>query len=233
MSPIDIPRQGQAPGVLALASANPQGKALGLRPGDILLRVDTHAVDGQTKDLLARFKEHPERPRVLWMRRDEKVWPVLARTAILGRWRAMPWPDTAARLPEPLPAARLRNYDVMIGPDDIYDAQPQKPSVLGLVPPLYMLQMRLWTPLAIWAALSVLCVPLGWGAGGALQALICIYFWRAAPMLVRVDRMARGFRLWRVIAARSERDLHRQMVALAPELRFFHAAGRPDLAEAR
>ncbi|WP_417727008.1 hypothetical protein [Roseovarius sp.] len=230
MSPSDVPPTGQPTTALALASVNPQGKALGLRPGDTLLRVDAYAVDGQTKDLLALFKHQPDRPRVLWLRRGAEVWAVLSCTAILGRWRAVSVPDAAGALPAPLPAAQLRNFEVICNADNIYDAQSQKPSVLGLLPPIYMLQMRLWTPLAIWAALSVLCVPLGVIAGGALQALICIYFWRAAPMLVRADRMARGFRLWRVVAARSERDLHRQMVGLAPDLRFFFAAERAVLA---
>lgn len=235
MSTSDTTRQASSGNYLALASVNAQGKALGLRSGDILLRIDTHAVNGQTKDLLARFKENPDRQRALWMRRDGHIWPILVRTPTIGRWRAMSAPEVS--LPESglTPAARLRNFEVMCGPDESYDAQPQRPSVLALLPPIYLIQMRLWAPLAIWAALTALCVPLGWVAGGALQVLISIYFWRAAPMLVRVDRMARGFRLWRVVAARSERDLHRRMSDLAPELRFLHAQSGPvaDRVEAR
>lgn len=215
------------PTALALASVNPQGKSLGLRPGDILLRVDGQAVDGKTKDIQALFRAQPDRARVLWIWRDGQVWPVLGRSAILGRWRVMPRPEGIATLPEHRPAERLQNFDVMIGPDETYDAQPRTPSVMALLPPLYMVQMRLWTPLALWAALALVSVPLGWVAGAALQILVCVYFWRAAPMLVRTDRTARGFRLWRVIAARSERDLHRQMTGLAPDLRFVHAAARP------
>ncbi len=220
---------------LALASVNPQGKALGLRPGDILLRVDGHAVDGKTKDIQALFREHPDRARALWIWRDGQVWPVLGRSAILGRWRVMPKPEVIVTLPDHSPTDRMQNFDVMIGPDETYDAQPRTPSVVALLPPLYMIQMRLWTPLILWAALTLVSVPLGWIAGAALQMLICVYFWRAAPMLVRTDRMARGFRLWRVIAARSERELHRQMTTLAPDLRFVHAPVRsvPKPVEAR
>lgn len=230
MSPSDPAPRATA---LVLASVNPQGKSLGLRPGDILLRVDGQAVDGKTKDIQALFRTQPERARALWIWRDGQVWPVMGRSAILGRWRVLPSPEGSAALPDHRPTERLQNFDVMIGPDETYDAQPRTPSVMALVPPIYMLQMRLWTPLALWVALTLVSVPLGWIAGVALQLLICVYFWRAAPMLVRTDRTARGFRLWRVIAARSERDLHRQMTTLAPELRFVHAAAPSKRVAAR
>lgn len=223
MSPTDPSPRATA---LALTSVNPLGKSLGLRPGDILLRVDGQSVDGTIKDIQALFKEQPERARLMWICRDGQVWPILGRSAILGRWRVMPKPEAIAALPEHRPEDRWKNFDVMIGPDESYDAQPRTPSVLALMPPLYMIQMRLWTPLILWAALLLLSVPLGWIAGAALQGLICVYFWRAAPMLVRSDRTARGFRLWRVIAAKSERNLHRQMTTLAPDMRFVHAPAR-------
>ncbi|MBC7179728.1 MAG: hypothetical protein H5U14_06485, partial [Roseovarius sp.] len=124
------------PTALALASVNPQGKSLGLRPGDILLRVDGQAVDGKTKDIQALFRAQPDRARVLWIWRDGQVWPVLGRSAILGRWRVMPRPEGIATLPEHRPAERLQNFDVMIGPDETYDAQPRTPSVVALLPPL-------------------------------------------------------------------------------------------------
>lgn len=229
MSPIASSRRAT---VLALVSVNPQGKSLGLRPGDILLRVDGQSVDGTIKDIQALFRAQPERERALWIWRDGQAWPVMGRSAMLGRWRAVPVPEGLAALPEHRPAQRLRNYELMIGPDDSYDAQPRSPTLIALVPPLYMIQMRLWTPLALWAALTVVSVPLGWIAGAALHLLICVYFWRAAPLLVRADRLARGFRMWRVIAARSEQALHQQMATLAPDLRFVHAPVRPIAQEA-
>ncbi|KGM87794.1 hypothetical protein rosmuc_02532 [Roseovarius mucosus DSM 17069] len=223
MSPADPSTRATA---LALTSVNPQGKSLGLRSGDILLRVDGQLVDGKTKDIQALFKNQPERARLMWIYRDGQVWPILGRSAILGRWRVTPKPEGITALPEHRPADRWQNFEVMIGPDESYDAQPRTPSTIALLPPLYMIQMRLWTPLILWAALMLVSIPLGWIAGAALQVLICVYFWRAAPMLVRADRTARGFRLWRVVAAKSERDLHRQMTTLAPDMRFVHAPVR-------
>lgn len=206
---------------LRLDSVNPQGRALGLRPGDLLLRLDGQEFDGRTATLQARFRDGAEHALCLW--RAGEPWQVLSRTPALGRWRSAASPDPAPGAP---PADALRNWEVMVDPAGRYDVQPCRASWLALLVPLYLIQMRLWGALALWAALCALCLPLGWIAGGLVQAVIWLYFWRAAPSLVRADRGARGFRLWRVIAARGEAALHRQMQGLAPTLRFVHA--RPD-----
>lgn len=113
----------------------------------------------------------------------------------------------------------------MLGENGGYDVQPQRPPLLALLTPLYLVQMRLWIPLMVWIAVLCLSIPIGWSAGIALQALMSLYFWRLGPNLVRLDRMARGFSLWRVIAARSERDIHAYVKATAPHLHFVYASG--------
>ena len=214
---------------LFLASVNTQGQALGLRPGDLLIGIDGAPIDGQVSTLRARAPDRPGRAQAFWFLRDGQRWPLLTDSSALGRWRT-------TRLPEVPPVEALpdtaRNWDVVCDDLGRYDAQPRNAPLLALLAPVYLLQMRLWSPLAVWLALTAICLPLGWIAGGALQVLICLYFWRAAPMLFRTDRAAGGFRLWRVIAAPSEAALHRRMSILAPNLRFVHARRADPAAEA-
>lgn len=211
---------------LALAAANMQGRALGLRTGDLLLRVDGKCFDGRTRTLLAMFQGTPPPERTLTLRRDDRDWEVQSTTAFLGRWRTVPAPEGLTEVVELPP--RLRNWEVLTTSDGHYDTQPMQPPVMALLVPFYLIGMRLWAPLALWAALSALCLPLGWIAGTAVQALMCLYFWRASPSLVRADRAARGFRRWRVVAAPSERALHQRMATLAPEARFLHGKVKPQ-----
>ncbi|MFD0857541.1 hypothetical protein [Roseovarius aquimarinus] len=209
-------------GVLALTSVHPAGRALGLRKGDLLTRIDGRACDGRTTTLSAAFRTAPTGRCILEFRRAGRGWCVRADTPALGRWRTVPAPA-----PGPERDLRgLRNWEVMVAPGGQYDAQPQDPGLLPLLAPVHMIHMRLWAPLAIWAALLILCLPLGWLLGGLVQIIAAIYFWRAAPALVRADRVARGYRLWGVVAARSEAMLHRQIADLAPDMPFVHAPPR-------
>lgn len=217
-------------GALQLTSLSLRGKGLGLHPGDTLVRIDGKPFDGTVTRLLQSFAGQPDRKRVLWFVRDGLEWPVVAKTAALGQWRSVHLPEgfsTGA-----LPTIGLRNWDVLVNADGAYDVQPTEASGFAFLAPLYLLQMRLWGPLALWAAVSALALPLGWVAGSALQVLLCLYFWRASPTLMRSDRFARGFRYWRIMAARNERDLHEKMAEIAPGLRFVLMPPKPELATA-
>jgi hypothetical protein len=207
---------------LRLDSVAAPGRAIGLRAGDLLLHLDGQPFDGEIKTLQARFRDGAEHALCLW--RAGETWQVLSGTPALGRWRSAPLPEGAPGAPLP---EGLRNWEVMVDAAGRYDVQPCRASWAALLVPLHLIQMRLWGALALWAALSALCLPLGWIAGAGVQALVWLYFWRAAPSLVRADRAARGYRLWRIVAARGEGALHRQMASLAPALRFVHARPAP------
>lgn len=213
------PAAAHAPMCLSLVSVRAAGRALGLRPGDMLLRIDGRAFDGRIASLLEAFREAPGGRCALSLRRAGRDWTVLAETPTLGRWRVAPC-DVA--VPD-IDTRGLRNWEVMTSAARQYDAQPQRPGWGAFLVPVHLVQMRLWPPLAIWVALVLISLPLGWILGGAVQTLVWIYFWRAAPALVRADRAARGYRLWCVMAARSESDLHGQLAAGMPDLRFVHA----------
>lgn len=219
--PMSKPKDSAGPKAqtcLKLAPVNLQGRALGLLPGDILLRLDGKPLEGPAAQLLKRVQAQTDREHLLDLRRDETDWTVLSSSLALGRWKAVD-------IPEPVTANhasidRMRNWDVVVTEDGRYDAHPRTSPLLALLAPLYLIHMRLWTALAVWGALTLLGLAIGWVLGSTIQILVCLYVWRAAPTLFRADRSARGFRLWRVMAATSEADLHAQLGRIAPGLTF-------------
>lgn len=212
--------QAPAQGSLVLGSVLPAGRSLGLQPGDQLIAINGKPFDGQSATLLKRFGTGNTLTELaLTFRRDGKEWAVLSKTAKLGHWRKHESAGNTddERFADP---QRLRNWEVYSLNGGAYDTQPTKPTWMALIPPLHLVQMRLWSPLAIWVALSGLCIPLGWIGGTALQILMSVYFWQASPVLFRRDRMMQGYRSWRMIAARSESQLHKTMSELAPNMPF-------------
>lgn len=223
--PTDSPTpKAKARTCLRLTPVNLEGRALGLLPGDMLVRLDGQPLEGPAAELLKKAKSQIGRTHLLGLRRGDKEWSVLSASLTLGRWKAEPCPDPVNASHASI--ERLRNWDVVVSEDRRYDAHPRKTPLFALLAPIYLIHMRLWAALAVWGALTLLGLAVGWLLGGAIQLLVCLYVWRAAPILFRADRSAQGFHLWRVIAASSETDLHQRMAQLAPDLTF--VLSRPD-----
>lgn len=206
---------------LKLAPVSLQGRALGLLPGDVLMRLDGRPIKGQARHLVKVFNTPPHKPHLLDIRRNDQVWSVLSPTAALGRWKPVDSTETISvksRGPD-----GMRNWDVLVNDAGNYDTHPHSPPLLALLAPVYLVHMRLWAALTVWGALTLLGVAIGWVLGAAIQVLICLYVWRSAPTLFRATRHAKGFRLWRVIAAPTEADLHREVSRLEPGLTFVFA----------
>jgi len=117
----------------------------------------------------------------------------------------------------------LRNWEIWVTAQGVYDAHACHPGPVALFVPYHLLRMRLWSPFLVFMAVLLISVMLGWILGVLVQVIAWLYFWRAAPTLMRQDFVARGFRLWRVVAVRSEAELHAQLSKTAPNLRFAHA----------
>jgi hypothetical protein len=208
---------------LVLAQAGPLARAYGLRRGDLLVALNGRAIAGDPRAVLAGIKRGDAGPSLLRLRRGGDDWDLIADPRQLGRWRA----GRTDRAPGQLPARRgLRNWDVMVTPAGVYDVQMQAPRLLAFLVPVYLMQMRLWGPLAIWAAVLLIGLMPGLVWAGIVQVVMAVYIWRAGPMLVRADRQAQGLRLWRVMAAPQEGALHRQLAQMMPDWRFIHLQDR-------
>ena len=210
-----------------LASPSAYAKSLGLRRGDLVIALDCKINDLTDDQMMRLMRNGNEQPRPVTLRRGQDDWTVLCKSDQLGHLARF---ITDAPLPE-LPDIRqqkLKNWDVLIGPNDIYDLQKQSPALLGLIPPLYLIQMRLWTELAVWAALTLLCIPFGLIAAVVVQLLLAVYFWRKGPIHVRQDRSARGFVVWRLVAAPNETAIHSYIKTARPDLQFVYARPVPE-----
>lgn len=229
----EIERKGRH---LALASLEVGSIALGLKVGDELVAVNGLPFDGSTQDLRNRFGRGT--PTIaLTFQRDERKFVVLSRTPNLGQWKegreydADEAEKTAKRI---LPEG-LINWEVYQDDNGNYDLQTQRPSTLAIaLTPLWFAQMRLWTPLAIWAATIIVTVPIGIWVVVLTQALAWSYFWNTAPEFFRRDRIERGMTLLQVIAAKNEQRVHLYMKREFPEMRFVYepVIEEPDMHEA-
>ncbi|MEL6550183.1 MAG: hypothetical protein AAFQ54_08040 [Pseudomonadota bacterium] len=206
---------------LRLESVRPAGRSLGLQAGDTLVRIDGACFDGSRATLKARVAMAGSRGCMLSFSRAGLLWQVAIDTARLGRWRHVPLPEGIDIAPQEVSGEQ--NWDVWVDPDGAYDALPAKRDGFALLVPLNLIRLRLWSALALWGALLVVSVMLGPWVGTAVQVVVWIYFWRITPALVRQDWVARGFRLWKVMAARSETALHAELAARVPQIRFVHA----------
>ena len=206
----------------------PAGQALGLRAGDMLDTINGRPFRGGEAALRARFAERVEKPLALGFRRGTETFLVLATTARLGRWEAVPCPLPDAAEGGRIDPEGLQNYQVMRSEMGVYYLYPAMPSLLALVaPPLWLLQMRLWaqaaTVVAALAAAAVVMPVLAavvWVAAG-------LWVRRTGAAFLRADRAGRGLRFAGVFAARGEAEAHAAHLARHPGDRYLFAAVAP------
>lgn len=205
--------------------ARAAGRALGLAAGDILLAVNGRAFAGTPAQLAQRLAERAGKPLALTFQRGPNRITVLAARADLGVWDSM----AAPALPEDemprIDPERLSNWEILRDGAGRFDVICLAPSTLAsLLPPLWLLQMRLWVPFAtmvtalvVAGAVSPYAVPLVWVALG-------VHLRRTAPVYLRADRRGRGLRFHAVHAARSESAAQAAHLALFPNDRSLFSA---------
>lgn len=193
------------------------GRSLGLAAGDILLSVNGRAFAGTPAHLALRLAERGGKPLALTFQRGPNRITVLTHRADLGLWDSIAAPtgpeDEGARIDPDL----LKNWEILRDGAGRFDVISLAPSAIAtLLPPLWLLQMRLWVPFAtvvtaltVAFAVSPFAVPVVWAAMG-------FHLRRAASAYLRADRMGRGLRFCSVHAARSETDAQQAHLALFP-----------------
>jgi hypothetical protein len=204
--------------------ARAAGRALGLASGDILLAVNGRAFTGTPAHLAMRLAERKGKPLALTFQRGPNRLTVLADRVDLGVWDSMAAAPTVEDDMPRIDPDVLSNWEIMRDAEGRFDAVCLAPSVLAtLLPPLWLLQMRLWVPFAtmvtalvVAGAVSPYAVPLVWASLG-------VHLRRAGPAYLRADRRGRGLRLQSVLAARSEAAAHTAYLELFPNDRSLFA----------
>lgn len=209
---------------LALQSLEVGAIALGLKVGDELIAVNGLPFDGSTQDLHDRFGRGAPTIALTFLR-GERKFVVLSNTPYLGSWKEGREYDTeeAEQAAQRIIPDGMINWEVYRDANGVYDIQTQKPSTMAIaLTPLWYAQMRLWTPLAIWAATIIVTLPIGLWVVVLTQTLAWSYFWNTAPEFFRRDRIERGMSLLQVIAAKNEQRVHQYIKREFPDMRFVY-----------
>lgn len=208
------------------------GRALALCPGDVLVSVNGRAFTGDYAALERRFADRKGRSLALGFRRGEGTLTVLSGRADLGQWETVPQPLDQPE-GERIDPDTLRNWEILRSGDGLYDLHPLTAPVVALaLPPLWLLQMRLWVPFATLSAALVAAGLAAIWAVGIVWLAAGLHMRHAACTYLRLDRRARGLFPHAVHAARTEAEAHAAHRRLNPTDRFlFERAPAAEPAE--
>ena len=192
---------------VCLKSLTILGARLLLQPGDILIAVNGAPFAHPETELTNKVSTACRGRCALTFLRGTEEFTVLVTSMDLGTWGVSDAPKNVER--KRIPPGALNNWEIYKNEDGLYDIQVQAPSLMALVlAPLWLAQMRLWTPLSTVSAVLIITLPFGSWIATAVYGICSVYVWRNAQSLFRTDREARGMELYKVIAAPSEKSVH-------------------------
>ncbi len=204
--------------VLARCRAGDAGQALGLKAGDILVGLDGAPWRGSAVRLQAHILR-AGKECALCFQRGEAVFTVLSARADLGQWRQIAPPEGGAAVPAC--RAGLCNWEIMADRRGNHDLFATVPGLLALIaPPIWLAQARLWPGLALFAAASALCMPVGWPLVACLWLAGGLHLWRDGASHQRIALQMQGFRRAGIIAAHSEAEAASTWQAIFPDAKF-------------
>lgn len=223
IGPLDAPATEEAPtGPMTLrlreGAVSGAGRRLGLSGGEVLLSVNGAGFQGDERALAQRIAQRKGKPLALTFAKEGGAnILVLAQTAALGRWEAVPAVAVTEAEGSRIDPDGLRNYEVMRDAAGQYDLYAVEVPMMALIaPPLWLFQMRVWSPgMTLLAAMAASAIVTPWLS---LLVWLSAALWvrRAALPMLRADRRARGLLFAGVVAARSEAEAHATHQARAP-----------------
>ncbi len=205
---------------------NDAGAALGLRAGDVLAAINGKAFIGSSKELTERFIQANGKPLALTFLRGDIDITVLADHPNLGKWEAVPARPWNEARQDP---ASMRNWEVLRTDDGRYDLHPLTPGPLVLlVPPIWLLQNRLWVPAAAIVAAIAISAAIWWPIGALVYVLTGMILRRSGATLYRLDRVNMGMIPYAIVAAHSEAGAHAAYGKIDPKGRFYFGGASKD-----
>lgn len=204
----------------------PAGQALGLRVGDVLAAVDGVPFRGNAAVLRGMISQG-RGPLALSFLRGDSGFTVLASRVDFGIWE--PAAPPAVEGTYPTEAGLLTNWEILRDAKGMHDLFALAPALSALVVPfLWMMQKRLWLPLAVFVAALAVGFAVQPLAGAVIYLAVGINLRQLAPHYLRAERRGRGFRTVAVVAARSERAAITAYRAMDPKARFLFAPEKPQ-----
>lgn len=192
---------------VGLKSLTATGARLLLQPGDILIAVNGVPFAHEEKELTAKVSTACKGKCALTFLRDTSEFTLLTTTMDLGVWEKYDAVKNVER--KRISPGALNNWEIYRNEEGLYDLQVKAPSLFALVAaPLWLAQMRLWTPLATICAVLIITLPFGTWMATAVYGISCVYVWRNAQDLFKSDRITRGLEPFAVLAAPNEKSVH-------------------------
>lgn len=194
---------------------------LGVRRGDTLVAINGVTFHGDPKALRERFAGQARRKHAFTLNREGREFTVLTDSHRLGEW--FPVPAPAERERTRLYPEVMTNYEVFATRAGKYDMYPLRLNPVALwAMPFYLMQMRLWMPLAAVFAGVILSIPVGLWMAAVVYLLCSVYVWKSGMLLIRGDRVANGMRHVITVAAANEEQAHRAVHEFDPDLSYLY-----------
>lgn len=192
------------------------GRELGLVAGDVLLAVNGRAFTGTPALLAERIYERNGKALVLTFQRGPNSFSILADRADLGIWDSVAAPETMPE-GERIDPDRLQNWEVLRSYDGTFDLQRLAPSMMAtLLPPVWLLNLRLWVPCATLVTGMVVAAAVSPWASAVVWLASGLHLRSAGRFYLRSDRRSRGLGRHSVHAAKSEAEARAAHLKLYP-----------------
>ena len=208
-----------------------RAKALRLKTGDVIVGVEGEVFNGTVDELLDIFDEIDEQKGGLLTIFRQGISFNLIIFGPLGCIFELTSDEVTNSIHEVLPDIEMGNIDHLItfevlrnikGECNVFDTRV---SQLGIfLPPVWLLQQRLWEPLIAILAIYTVTLIVHWSLFLISLILISLYFRKAQLVLLRSFSLHKGKIIWMIIAARTMLDAQKIARLFDPNIIF-----TPDL----
>ena len=208
-----------------------RAKALRLKNGDVIVGIRGEVFNGSVEELLDIFDEIDDQDGgTLTIWRDGFSFNLIIYGPLGCIFEFTP--DEITRdINKALPEIQMGNVDELVtfellrGIDSRCNVFDTRVSQLGIyLPPIWLIQQRLWEPLVATLAIYVITLTVHWVLFVISAILLALYFRKSQLVLLRSFNLHKGKQIWMIIASKNMIDAQRTARLFDPNLTF-----EPDL----
>ena len=208
-----------------------RAKALRLKTGDVIIGIRGEVFNGSVEELLDIFDEIDDQDGgVLTIWREGFSFNLII-YGPLGCIFEFTRDEITRDINKALPEIQMGNVDELVtfeflrGIDSRCNVFDTRVSQLGIyLPPIWLIQQRLWEPLVATLAIYVITLTVHWVLFVISAILLALYFRKSQLVLLRSFNLSKGKQIWMVIASKNMIDAQRtarffdQNIVFEPDL---------------
>ena len=208
-----------------------RAKALRLKNGDVIVGIRGEVFNGSVEELLDIFDEIDDQDGgILTIWREGFSFNLIIYGPLGCIFEFTP--DEITRdINKALPEIQMGNVDELVtfeflrGIDSRCNVFDTRVSQLGIyLPPIWLIQQRLWEPLVATLAIYVITLTVHWVLFVISAILLALYFRKSQLVLLRSFNLHKGRQIWMIIASKNMIDAQRTARLFDPNIVF-----EPDL----